>query len=187
MTEVDRSKSLVKMLFWLLVSLGLISYVVYTYVSGQMIHWYYYSASVGGYAIDAAAFGDATPGNPARLAIVPAAAIEGRQAVWVQAGGRLPRRANGVISLREVKAGRRVSLDSAAQTISVMAPSEIKEQKGFKYKDTFKHKGIRTNPWSGLWNVALVLAVGLSLGLLAEGVTDFCGMKIEKIDHEIGH
>ncbi len=187
MAQADRTKSTVKMLFWLLVSGGLVFYMVHTYRSGQMIHWYYYTASVDGYAVNARAFIDATPERPARLAIVPAAVIDGLQAVPVQAGGRLPRGANGVIAMRELEAGRRVALDSAANTISVMVPSEIKEQKGFKYKDTYKHKGIRTNPWAGLWNVAIVLGLGLSLGLLAEGITDFCGLKIEKLDHVIGH
>lgn len=68
----------------------------------------------------------------------------------------------------------------------MLAPWEIKESKGFKYKDTFIHKGIKTNPWSGLWNVALVIGLGLTLGLMAEGFTDMMGLKIKKIDH-YGH
>jgi hypothetical protein len=101
----------------------------------------------------------------------------------VAKGDRLPKNANGVISLAEIKTGKRVALDG--QTIKVTVPWQIKESKGFKYKDTFKHKGIKTNPWSGAWNVAMVLCLGLSLGLFAEGLTDLMGMKIEKIDH--GH
>ena len=90
---------------------------------------------------------------------------------------------NGIIDEKTVKEGKRVALDGS--TLKVMVPSQIKESKGFKYKDTFKHKGIRTNPWSGAWNVAMVLCLGLALGLVAEGFTDLLGMKIEKIQH--GH
>jgi len=101
----------------------------------------------------------------------------------VAKGDRLPKNANGVISLAELKSGKRAVLEG--QTIKVTVPWQIKETKGFKFKDTFKHKGIRTNPWSGAWNVAMVLCLGLSLGLLAEGFTDIMGLKLGKIQH--GH
>jgi hypothetical protein len=104
-------------------------------------------------------------------------------AIPVAKGDRLPRNANGVISLAEIKSAKRAVIEG--QTIKVMVPWQIKEAKGFKFKDTFKHKGVRTNPWSGAWNVAMVLCLGLSLGLVAEGFTDLLGMKIEKIQH--GH
>jgi hypothetical protein len=187
MGQSDRNKALVKTIFWLLASGAIISYMVYAYTSGQMIRWYYYTASVDGYAIDADTFARATHDNPAQLKIGTADAIEGLQAVPIRVGDRLPEHANGVISEAELKESKRVTLDAAANTIRVMTPSLIKEQKGFKYKDTFKHKGVRTNPWSGAWNVAVILLLGLSLGLLAEGITDFMGLKIEKIDHAIGH
>lgn len=183
----NRNKASVKLIFWLIVAAGLISYVVHSYTSGQMIRWYYYRASVDGYAIDANTFAKATKQNPAELTIVTANEIKGLQAVPVKTGDRLPEHANGVLALSELKAAKRVSMDAKTNTIRVMAPSQIKESKGLKYKDTFKHKGVRTNPWAALWNVAMVLMLGLSLGLLAEGVTDFMGMKIEKIDHAIAH
>ena len=65
----------------------------------------------------------------------------------------------------------------------VTVPWEIKESKGFKYKDRFIHKGVKTNPWSGVWNVAVVIGLGLCLGLMAEGATDLFGLEIKKIEH----
>jgi hypothetical protein len=109
--------------------------------------------------------------------------VDGLVAIPVAKGDRLPRNANGVISQAEVKSGKRAVVQG--ETIKVTVPWQIKEAKGFKYKDTFKHKGIRTNPWAGIWNVAMVLTLGLSLGLVAEGFTDLMGYKIEKIQH--GH
>ncbi len=185
--QAHHKKATVKMLFWLIAAASVISYISYSYTSGQMIRWYYYRASVDGYAIDANTFAKATKENPAQLAIVTANEIKGLQAVPVRKGDRLPQNTNGVISTSELKAGKRVSMDAQTNTIRVMTPSQIKEAKGFKYKDTFKHKGVRTNPWSGAWNVSMVLLLGITLGLFAEGVTDFMGMKIEKIDHAIAH
>jgi hypothetical protein len=71
----------------------------------------------------------------------------------------------------------------ASSTLQVLEPWQIKEAKGFKFKDTFKHKGVRAWPWAGLWNVILVALLGLSLGLMAEGFTDMLGIRIEKIQH----
>ena len=139
--------------------------------------------SLDGYAVDANLSMAATKDKPILLSIVKQDEVKGLVAIPVAKGDRLPRNANGVISLAEIKAGKRVVLEG--QTIKVMVPWQIKEAKGFKYKDTFKHKGIRTNPWSGAWNVAMVLCLGLALGLVAEGFTDLLGMKIEKIEH--GH
>jgi hypothetical protein len=185
--QAHHKKATVKMVFWLLVTAGLISYMAYSYASGQMIRWYYYTASADGYAIDANTFANATPNNPAQLTIVTANEIKGLQAVPVRKGERLPEKTNGVITPKDLKAGKRVSMDATTNTIRVMVPAQIKEAKGFKYKDTFKHKGVRTNPWSAVWNVGMVIFLGLALGMFAEGVTDFMGMKIEKIDHAIAH
>jgi hypothetical protein len=148
-----------------------------------MIQWYYYTASLDGYAIDANRSMNATKDKPAMLSIRKQENVDGLVAIPVAMGDRLPRNANGVISQAEVKSGKRAVVQG--ETIKVMVPWQIKESKGFKYKDTFKHKGIRTNPWAGIWNVAMVLALGLSLGLVAEGFTDLMGYKIEKIQH--GH
>jgi len=125
----------------------------------------------------------ATKDKPVLLKIVKQDDVNGLVAIPVSKGDRLPKNANGVISLAEIKSAKRAVIED--QTIKVMVPWQIKEAKGFKYKDTFKHKGIRTNPWSGAWNVAMVLCLGLALGLLAEGFTDLMGYKIEKIQH--GH
>jgi hypothetical protein len=183
MAEVNRGKAAFKFCFWLVVSIGLFTYVIHTYNSGQMIQWYYYTASIDGYAVDANRSMDATKDKPVLLSIRKQDVVDGLVAIPVSKGDRLPRNANGVISLAEVKSGKRAAVDG--EKVKVTVPWQIKETKGFKYRDTFKHKGIRTNPWAGAWNVGMVLLLGLSLGLLAEGFTDIMGLKIGKIQH--GH
>ena len=183
MAEIHRGKAAFKFCFWFAASVALFGYIIHSYTSGQMIQWYYYTASLDGYAVDANLSMSATKDKPVVLNIVKQDEVKGLVAIPVGKGDRLPRNANGVISLAEIKSGKRVALEG--QTIKVTVPWQIKEAKGFKYKDTFKHKGIRTNPWSGVWNVAVVLCLGLSLGLVAEGFTDLMGFKIEKIQH--GH
>jgi hypothetical protein len=183
MADNHRKKAAFKFCFWLAMSVALFAYIIHSYTSGQMIHWYYYTASLDGYAVDANLSMAATKEKPAVLNIVQQNEVKGLVAIPVAKGDRLPKHANGLISLAEVKSGKRAVLEG--KTIKVTVPWQIKEAKGFKYKDTFKHKGIRTNPWSGAWNVAMVLSLGLSLGLLAEGFTDLIGLKIGKIQH--GH
>jgi hypothetical protein len=102
----------------------------------------------------------------------------------VKKGDRLPANTNGVIDKKTVAEGKRVTLEG--NTLKVTVPMQIKESKGFKYKDTFKHKGIETDPWGGVWSVVWILALGFSLGLMAEGFTDMCGYKLEKIKHYEG-
>lgn len=183
MAEIHRGKAAFKFCFWLVVSVALFGYIIHSYTSGQMIQWYYYTASLDGYAVDANLSMSGTKDKPVVLNIQKQDEVKGLVAIPVAKGDRLPRSANGVISLAELKSGKRAVLEG--QTIKVTAPWQIKETKGFKFKDTFKHKGIRTNPWSGAWNVAMVLCLGLSLGLLAEGFTDLMGLKLDKIQH--GH
>lgn len=183
MAGSHRGKAAFKFCFWLAASVALFVYIIHSYTSGQMIQWYYYTAALDGYAVDANLSMGATKDNPVLLNIAKQDEVKGLTAIPVAKGDRLPKNANGVISLAEIKSGKRVTLEG--QTIKVTVPWQIKEAKGFKYKDTFKHKGVKTNPWSGAWNVAMVLSLGLSLGLLAEGFTDILGIKIEKIQH--GH
>jgi hypothetical protein len=183
MGEVNRGRAAFKFCFWLAVSVALFGYVIHTYNSGQMIQWYYYTASFDGYAIDANRSMNATKDKPALLSIRKQDTVDGLVAIPVSKGDRLPRNANGVISQAEVKSGKRAIVEG--QTVKLMVPWQIKETKGFKFKDTFKHKGVKTNPWAGAWNVAMVLALGVSLGLFAEGFTDLMGFKIRKIEH--GH
>jgi hypothetical protein len=180
-----QGRAIFKFGFWLFVSVGMFLYVIQTYRSGTMIHWYYYTAANDGYAVNANTFMAATKQNPAILSITSATRVEGLMAVPVKKGERLPQNINGVISTDELKKGKRAVLEGS--TIKVFIPWEIKEAKGFKYKDTFKHKGIKTNPWAGIWNVVVVLILGLALGLLAEGFTDVLGIKLEKIDHSQSH
>ena len=102
----------------------------------------------------------------------------------VKKGDLLPANATGIIDKKSVEEGKRVALDG--NTLKVMIPSQIKVSKGFKFRDTFMHKGVETDPWGGVWAVFFVLALGLCLGCMAEGFTDMLGMKLEKIKHYEG-
>jgi hypothetical protein len=181
MAEASRGKGAVKFIFWGAVAVGLFYYAFHTYNTGQMVSWYYYKASAEGYAVNADNLKDANKEKPAMLAIGSFPTIEGLQAVPVKKGDRLPVHANGIITKEQLKKGERATLEE--NFIKVTVPIKIREAKGFKYKDSFKHKGIQTNPWAAVWNVALILVLGFSLGLLAEGFTDMFGLKLEKIDH----
>ena len=185
MAEPSRIRGTIKFVFWTAIACMLIIAVVRSHLSGQMAEWYYYTASQNGYAINAHVLKDATKAKPAVLEIGQFQRIEGLQAVPVKKGDRLPANTNGIISLDVLKAGKRATLQG--NQIVVTVPYEIREKSGFKFKDAFTHKGIHTNPWAALWNVGMVLALGLSLGYMAEGFTDVLGIKFEKIRHFEGH
>ncbi|MBA4366871.1 MAG: hypothetical protein C0403_04455 [Desulfobacterium sp.] len=178
---MDKTKGAVKFIFWLSVSVGLFIYSYGTYTSGQMTSWYYYKAKTDGYAVHSTYFKKATKENPMMLQIGKFDKIEGLQAVEVKKGDRLPKNTDGIIEKKVIKEEKQAKLEDGM--IKVMVPWEIKDAKGFKFKDTFKHKGIETNPWSGAWNVMMVLLIGLALGLTAEGFTDIMGLKLDKIVH----
>ena len=181
MAEGSKGKGVVKFLFWGAVAIGLFYYAFHSYNTGLLTSWYYYKAGTDGYAVHAEAIRDASKEKPAQLEIGSFEKIEGLQAVPVKKGDRLPVNANGVISNEVLKKGKRATVED--KFIKVTMPVEIKEARGFKYKDSFMHKGVQTNPWSGVWNVCLVALLGLTLGLLAEGFTDMIGIKLSKIDH----
>lgn len=178
---MDKTKGTIKFLFWLAVSVGLFGYSYRTYASGQMASWYYYKAKTDGYAVHSAYFKQATKENPMMLEIGKFEKIEGLQAVEVKKGDRLPKNTDGVIDKKVIEEGKRAKLEGGM--IKVMVASEIKDAKGFKFKDTFKHKGVATYPWGGAWNVMMILLVGLSLGMMAEGFTDAMGLKLDKVAH----
>jgi hypothetical protein len=180
-----RGKATVKFLFWTAAALVLVGMVVRSYRSGQMAAWYYYTAAIDGYTINADSFRDANKQHPAELRVVPFQRIDGQVAVYVREGQRLPPNATGVISNEILAQGKRAVL--VGDVLKVMIPWEIQQSKGIKFKDTFKHKGIRTNPWSAVWNVAVTLGLGLTLGFMAEGFTDLIGIRVEKIRHFEGH
>jgi hypothetical protein len=146
-----------------------------------MAAWYYYKAKTDGWAINSDTFKDAAEDKPIFLEVVSFQEIHGLQAVPVKKGDRLPANTNGIIDTKTVEEGKRVTLEGS--TLKVTVPVLVKESKGFKYKDTFKHKGIETNPWGGVWSVVFILGLGFALGLMAEGFTDMCGFKLEKIKH----
>lgn len=185
MTENRRGRAAFKFAFWTVIVVGLFAYAFHSYNSGQMTGWYYHTAAADGYAINAGHFMDATKDSPAVLAVGKYDRIDGLVAVPVAKGDRLPANTNGLITKEVLEEGKRALLEEGS--IKVLVPWEIKESKGFKYKDTFKHKGIRTNPWAGVWNVSMVLMLGLSLGMMAEGFTDLLGLKLQKIQHHVGH
>ena len=181
MAETMKGRGVIKFVVWTVLSVALLIYAWGTYSSGQMVRWYYYKASIDGYAVNESYFRNATKEKPAVLQIGSFQTIEGLQAVPVKKGDRLPANADGVISSKIVKEGKRAMLEG--NTLKVMVPVQISESKGFKYKNTFKHKGVLTNPWSGVWNVVVVLLLGFFLGMTAEGFTDMMGFKLKKIQH----
>ncbi|MEW6441968.1 MAG: hypothetical protein AB1640_13620 [bacterium] len=181
----SKLRAAVKFGFWALLSAAMILYVAQYYASGKMAASYYHTASQDGYAINTNTFGEATKEHPVTLTTGTFEKIEGPVAVPVKQGERLPANANGIITSEVLEKGNRAVLE--ADGIKVTVPWEIKESKGFKYKDTFKHKGIKTDPWSGAWNVAVVIGLGLVLGFMAEGFTDLLGWKLHKLRHFEGH
>lgn len=180
-TSTSKKRGTVKFVFWTLIAGAVITWTVRSYTSGQMVEWFYHQAARDGYAVNVDTFKDATKDKPALLRVTSAGQIDGLVAVRVKKGERLPRNTNGVISDEVVAKGKRAVL--AESTLKVLVPWEIKFAKGFKFKDTFKHKNVETWPWSGVWNVLIVGLLGLSLGLMAEGFTDMLGLRLEKIRH----
>jgi hypothetical protein len=181
MAEAMKGRAIIKFVIWTILSVVLFAYAWSTYRSGQMVTWFYYRAATDGYAVNESYFKDATKEKPAMLQIGNFQKIEGLQAVLIKKGDRLPGNADGIISSKILKEGKRAKVEG--NTLKVMIPSQIQEKSGIKYKDTFKHKGVQTNPWSGVWNVAVIVALGFSLGLMAEGFTDMMGFEIKKIKH----
>lgn len=181
----DRVRAAIKFLFWVMATVLVFSYCIRFYRSGTMVHWYYYKAKADGFAVNTKTFKDASPEMPAVLAIGDFRVLDGLKATRVKNGDVLPAEATGVIDLKTVEEAKRVQL--VGSQLKVLIPWQFKEAKGFKYKDSFTHKNIRTNPLSGVWNLVMVGLIGLCLGYLAEGFTDLIGLKFQKIDHTVGH
>jgi hypothetical protein len=184
MAEGSKTRGAIKFLIWTAIATGICVYFWMEYYNGNLVRAYYYKAKTTGWAVNAGSFKDATKDKPAVLQIGSFEKIEGLQAVAVKKGDRLPTNTTGIIDKKTVEEGKRVTLDG--NTLKVTVPSTIKEAKGFKYRDTFMHKGIETDPWGGVWAVAFIGCLGLSLGLMAEGFTDMCGYKLHKIKHYEG-
>jgi hypothetical protein len=183
--STSRTRATIKFTFWACATVAVFAYAIHSYRSGTLAHWYYYQARADGYAVNTRAFADATPERPASLVVGTFEGLDGLQAMPVKRGQVLPEHATGVIDTATVEDGRRVRLEG--DRLVVLVPFEMKEAKGFKFRDAFTHKNIKTNPLSGVWNLVMVGLVGLCLGYLAEGFTDMIGMKFSKIDHSIGH
>jgi hypothetical protein len=182
--EVSKTRGAIKFCVWAAVATALTVYFWAEYYNGNMAKQYYYKAKSTGWAINADSFKDASKEQPAVLQIGSFETIEGLQAVPVKKGARLPANTTGIIDKKVVDEGKRVTLDG--NTLKVTVPSQIREAKGFKFKDTFKHKGVQTDPWGGVWSVAFILIMGFALGMMAEGFTDMLGWKIQKIKHYEG-
>jgi hypothetical protein len=180
-----RGRAAVKFLFWTCLAGGLIFYLVHNHANGRLAAWYYHSAATDGYAVNADSFKNASRERPALLSVASVDSLEGLVAVRVKKGDRLPRHANGVIGEKILKAGKRAVLDG--DRLKILVPWEIQQAKGFKFRDTFKHKGVETYPWAAVFNVVMILSIGLALGFMAEGLTDLMGIKLEKIRHFEGH
>jgi len=182
--QASKTRGAIKFFVWAVIAAALVTYLWVEYYNGTMASWYYYKAKTDGWAINAESFKNASKEEPSILKIGSFHKIEGLQAVPVKKGDRLPVNTNGIIDKKTVEEGKRVT--SEGNTLKVTAPIQVKESKGFKFKDSFKHKGVETNPWGGVWSVGFVFALGFSLGLMAEGLTDMLGFKLEKINHHEG-
>ena len=112
--------------------------------------------------------------KPALVQIGPFEKIEGLQAVPVKKGDRLPVNANGIITPEQLKKGERATLED--KIIKVTMPVKIKEAKGFKYKDTFKHKGIQTNPWAARLECGPDPVDGTQSGAHGRGIHRYVGV-----------
>lgn len=186
MAEASKTRGAIKFIIWGAITVAISVMFWVEYYNGTLVSWYYYEAAKDGWAINAATFAHASKDKPAILEIGTFQKIEGLQAVPVKKGDRLPTNTTGIIEKKIVQEGKRVTLEG--NTLKVTVPSQIREAKGFKYKDTFMHKGLQTYAWGGAYNVAFILFLGLALGLMAEGFTDMCGLKLDKIKHyEGGH
>jgi len=181
MAKMFQARGTIKFVVWTAVSVAVCVWFWTQYFNGTLLKQYYYKAKTSGWAVNATAFHGATKDKPAILQIGSFEKIEGLQAVPVKKGDFLPANATGIIDKKIVEEGKRVALDG--NTLKVMVPSQMKEAKGFKYKDTFTHKGVETDPWGGAWAVGFILVLGFSLGSMAEGFTDMIGMEIHKIKH----
>lgn len=178
MNNNHRGRALIRLGFWAIATALIFGFAINSYTSGEMVNWFYYRAKVTGYAINDRAFMEATREQPVYLAIVEKDSLAGAEAVRVKAGDLLPRGANGVIEDAELQDGKRVALEG--KQIKVMVPIQIKEAKGVTYKDTYKHKGVETNPLSGPWNVVVVIVMGLTMGMLAQAFTDYFGLEFKQ-------
>jgi len=185
MAAPSKSRSAIKFAVWALASAGCITHVATSHASGRLARWFYHTAATDGYAVNANAIANGTREQPAVLTVASGDRIEGMTTVAVRKGDRLPEFANGVISQEVLAKGTRAALEGNA--LKVFVPWEIQQAKGFKFKDTFKHKGVHTYPLGAAWNVLLTLAIGLSLGMMAEGLTDLLGIRLTKIRHFEGH
>lgn len=186
MADSFRARGTIKFVVWTAISAAICVYFWAQYYNGTLLKQYYYKSKISGWAVNAGTFKEATKDKPVTLQIGAFEKIDGLQAVPIKKGDLIPANANGIIDKKIVAEGKRVTL--VGDTLKVMVPSQIKESKGFYYKDTFMHKGVETDPWGGAWAVGFILILGFCLGSMAEGFTDMIGMKLSKIKHyEGGH
>ena len=179
----SRRAAAVKFAAWAATTALVFAYAVAVYTSGALVRWYYYEATANGYAVDARSLGEATADRPVALGIGNFSAVDGARAVRVSAGDRLPEGATGVIDLPTVTRGDRVRLEG--DRLVVLVPWELRESKGFMFRDGFAHKHVRANPWAGVWNLVMVMLMGLSLGYLAQSFTDLIGLRLQRSDHTV--
>jgi hypothetical protein len=185
MAERSRGRAAVKFGFWTASSIAGFLLIAHLHTSGKFAAWYYCTAAEDGYAVNADTFMKATPDNPVLLEIGSYEKLDGPQAVAVKKGDRLPTSANGIITSSVLKEGKRATVEGSQ--VKVTVPWKIEYAKGFKFMNTFKHKGVKTYPWAAVYNVLLIFGLGIALGFMAEGFTDVIGIKVEKIRHFEGH
>lgn len=175
------SRPIIKLVFWTLATAAIFAFAIQAYVNGDMARLYFHKAKADGYAINDKLIAHGTVEKPVILKVEQSDSITGLQAIPVKKGDLLPENATGVIDSKVVAEGRRVALEG--DTLKVMIPWELTSSKGFTTKETFRHKNVETNPMGGVWNLTVVLTMGLCLGLLAESITDVLGIKVSKSAH----
>ena len=136
----------------------------------------------GGFAINEKSIEGASKNNPVLLKVTYKRDVNPGEAFPVKKGEILPLNVDTVIK-KDALLDKSLASLQGGDELQVLVPWEMKDAKGFKYKDTFRHKGIKTLPIAALWNLLIVVGLGVSLGYMAEGFTDMIGIKLDKIQH----
>ncbi|MHB1416642.1 MAG: hypothetical protein ACYC1C_15450 [Chloroflexota bacterium] len=181
MHKNERTRNLIKLAFWSLATAIVFGYAINTFVGGGLTGMYFYKAKADGYAIHYGTVENATPAQPVLLTVTDSSVVEGNQAVPVKKGDLLPANTSSVISQAEVEDGRRVKLEDGQ--LAVLIPWEVTTSHGVASKESLRNKNIETDPMGGVWNLVMVMLMGLCLGLLGESVTDVMGIKVKKTAH----
>ena len=65
MAEASKTRGVIKFIVWAAIAAALSGYMWVEYYNGTLVSWYYYRAAGEGWAVNAAAFKDASKDKPA--------------------------------------------------------------------------------------------------------------------------